>query len=210
MPITFIVNGFFLIFTLFGLVKFTKNYFSIFFTVVSLLIAIGFIRGNMFIGNVSYNVFFAAAVIMIFLFLLSNKMFLLSGLLVSCVNSVFYYLLVTNDYVFLLTYGNSEILKLFLVLFSCVVSSGINSVVTTFLSSIVIVFISGFVSCDNFFIFDFDFLFCIETAILSILILFFLKMFERYLIIKFRKSVYVKEDFSFDSSCIFCFNNISQ
>lgn len=205
MPISFILVGIFLISNLFGLLNFSKSNYLIFFSIVSMLVLFGYFKGDVFLANVSVNVCFLIFTLLLLAFFVLNKMISLYAILATCVMGFSYYFFLNKDYSLLLDYGSINAIKFLLVLFFLVFSKDARSISNAFFSSIVFVIISAIVSFDNFFVFNFDFLFSIEVFVLSSVMYCIRKMIYNCVMFGCRKGYYVKKDFFIGNSSCYVF-----
>ena len=167
MPISFIVVGFFLISNLFGFIKFVSKFSCLFLSLISVLILFGYFVENIFVGVVSFNPIFAIVSILIFIFFVVNKLVSFLGCMHVCMCLGMYYYLLLSNCSYMLSYDSFYVIgvvSFFLVsLFNCKV----GFVVNLFLLSLGVVFLSGLVAYDNFFVFDFNFMFVIDVFVLK-------------------------------------------
>ena len=193
MPISFIVVGFFLISNLFGFIKFVSKFSCLCLSLISVLILFGYFVENIFVGVVSFNPIFAIVSILIFIFFVVNKLVSFLGCMHVCMCLGMYYYLLSSNCSYMLSYDGFYIIGVVSVFLVSLFNCKVGFVVNLFLLSLGVVFLSGLVAYDNFFVFDFNFMFVIDVFVLSVLGYFIRKYLSGFLVIRFRKGLYVKE-----------------
>ena len=200
MPVCFVLLGVFLISYLFGFVNKIKLLKSYVFLPITILILIGYFYGNIFVTNLSFNLFFALALFILIFYFILKKLISFYDVLISIILSLIYYSIACNNLSFLLTCRFASLIGLILILLSILKHNLSSCISFCLLSSLSISFVSAIVGYDNFGVFVIDLLFVVEVLVLSILAFILRELFY------FRKGVdnfYVKENCVYNNSSCF-------
>lgn len=169
MPVLFVVVGVLCISSLFGFVSCKSFFDKLTLTISFLFILFGYFVSDFFVSGVSFNLFFLIAYIC--LALLGFKYIRASffDLCFLFLLGVSYYFLLNSDLSFMVGYYSVMKPLLALILFAIYRANVYKSAIMSLFSSFVFVCISAYFGFDNFGVVNFDFVFCFEVMLYSVL-----------------------------------------